>query len=274
VSETIAEIGPGPIAASLCLTLLGLVASVLTWRRSLSELGSRVNMPAAMKIYLVGQLGKYIPGTVWALVLQMELARAAAVRRAEALGAGVVAVAINVLTGSALGLAVVPLLGGGSPVRYGAAAVGIACCALVVMPPILGRVVDTGLRLSRHDPLGRHPSWTGILVASGFSIVNWLLYGMALAVLAIAAGADPWETLLLALPAVGLALTIGLFVVVAPSGIGVREAVLVAALTPVLDATAALGVALVLRLVFTVADLLAAAATVPIRITTASAESA
>ena len=61
-------------------------------------------------------------------------------------------------------------------------------------------------------------------------------------------------------------MTIGFLVVVAPSGIGVREAVLVAALAPVLDPSSALGVALVLRVVFTLADLIAATVTVPIRI--------
>jgi uncharacterized membrane protein YbhN (UPF0104 family) len=143
-----------------------------------------------------------------------------------------------------------------------------------VTPPILGRLADTGLRIARHEPLDRRPSWSGIGAASVFSVTNWLLYGMALASVAIAAGADPSQTVLLALPAVGLALTIGLLVAVAPSGIGVREAVLVAALAPVLDTTSALGVALVLRLVFTLADLVAAAATVPIRLTSPRVEKA
>ena len=61
-------------------------------------------------------------------------------------------------------------------------------------------------------------------------------------------------------------MTVGALVVVSPSGIGVREAVLVATLAPVLEPSSALAVALVLRVVFTLADLLAAAATVPIRI--------
>lgn len=266
VSETVAEIGAGAIATALVLALLGLGASVLTWQRSLQELGARTSMPVAMKIYLVGQLGKYIPGTVWALVVQMEIARAAAVRRTEAFGAGLVSVGINIVTGTTLGLAVLPILDGGSPVRYAVAILGAIGCAVMLAPPVLTRLVDVGLKVSRNEPLRRRPSWSGILAAAGLSTVNWLLYGLALAVIAIAAGADPSRTLLLALPAVGLAMTIGLFVVIAPSGIGVREAVLVAALSPVLDASAALGVAVVLRLVFTLADLIGAAATVPIKL--------
>ena len=138
VSDTVAEIGAAAIVGSLRVTLLGLAASALTWRRSLSELGGDGDVPAALKIYLVGQLGKYIPGSVWALVIQMELARAAAVRRTQALGAGVIAIGINILTGRALGLAVQPFVGGGSAVRYVAAGVGVAACAVVLTPPVLG----------------------------------------------------------------------------------------------------------------------------------------
>ncbi|MCZ7587271.1 MAG: flippase-like domain-containing protein [Gaiella sp.] len=267
VSDTVAEIGPAPIGFALTMSLLGLGLSALTWRIALAELGAGVSVPAGMKIYLVGQLGKYIPGSVWAIVIQMELARAAAVRRAQSVGAVIVAVAINILTGSALGLVVQPFIGGGSDVRYVAAGIGIVCCAVVLAPPVLGRLADLGLRFLRQPTLERRPRWPNILAASGFSIASWLSYGTALGILAIGAGADPSKTLRLALPAVALAMTIGFLVVVAPSGLGVREAVLVAALSPVLEPASALAVALVLRVVFTLADLLAATATLPIRIT-------
>jgi hypothetical protein len=269
VSETAAEIGPSPILASLSLTLLGLGASALTWRVALREFGAAVSVPAASKIYLVGQLGKYIPGSVWALVVQMELARQALVRRTQALGAGVVSIWINMVTGSALGLMAQFFLGGGSTHRYIVAGLGIICCSLVLAPPVLGWFVNRAMALMRQEPL-RRPTARGILGAAGFSVSSWLLYGLALSVLAIAAGAEARETLILALPAVALAMTIGFLVVVSPSGLGVREAVLVAAVSPVLDARTALGVALVLRVVFTLADLIAAAVTVPIRIARAS----
>jgi uncharacterized membrane protein YbhN (UPF0104 family) len=163
-------------------------------------------------------------------------------------------------------VAVLPFAGGDSGLRYVGAGVGIVLCAVAIAPPVLGRVADLGLRLVRQPPLARRPGWGGILAAGGFSLSGWLLYGFALSILAIAAGGDPAQTIALALPAVALAMTIGLVVAIAPSGIGVREAVLVAALSPVLDGATALGVALVLRLVFTCADLIAAAAVLPVRL--------
>ena len=61
-------------------------------------------------------------------------------------------------------------------------------------------------------------------------------------------------------------MTVGFLVFVAPSGIGVREAVIVVALAPVLDHPEALAVALVARLLFTLADLLAAVVVAPVRL--------
>ena len=55
-------------------------------------------------------------------------------------------------------------------------------------------------------------------------------------------------------------MTAGLLAVASPSGLGVREAVLVAALSPFVGVGTALGVALASRLILTVADVLAAGA--------------
>src|SRR5437870_19557 len=103
VHATLVRIAPWELALSGLLALAGLGASVLVWRRSLDELGSRVGVREASKIYLIGQLGKYLPGSVWAFFAQMELARKAGVPRSRSFAASVVAVCINLVTGLAVG---------------------------------------------------------------------------------------------------------------------------------------------------------------------------
>ena len=163
----------------------------MTWKCSLRELGGSVTVPSAMKIYLVGQLGKYIPGSVWAFVVQMELARAASVQRVQSLAASVLSVGINVLVGGALGLAVQPFVGESSAYRFIAGAIGIACCALALAPPILGRLANLAFRVARRPHVRCSPSWSGILRATSFSAACWFLYGVALCILVIGAGGDP-----------------------------------------------------------------------------------
>ncbi len=83
--------------------------------------------------------------------------------------------------------------------------------------------------------------------------------------LAVSVGAPAGQSLLLCVARVPLAMIAGLVVFIAPSGLGVREAALVAALTPVLEPSQGLAVALLARLVFTAADFVAALAVVPLR---------
>jgi len=128
------------------------------------------------------------------------------------------------------------------------------------------RLVNIGPRLVRRPPVEQKVTWRGILTASGWSLASWLSHGASLWVLSVAVGAPVGESLPLCLGGIALAMAAGFLVVVAPSGIGVRELVIIASLAPVLDRPEALAVALVARLLFTVADLVAAAVVVPVRI--------
>ena len=66
--------------AALC-ALAGLGCMMLAWRALLADLGSRLPLPVAIRVMFVGQLAKYVPGAVWAVAAQVELARDYAVPR-------------------------------------------------------------------------------------------------------------------------------------------------------------------------------------------------
>ena len=268
VRDTVGEMSPLELVLAEVLVLAGLGASVLTWRRAVLELGSSVQPHQAAKIYLVGQLGKYVPGSFWAFLVQMELARKVGVPRSRALTASVVAAGIAVLSGMAVGLLVVPGVADSGGLRYGAAAGLVVVFAAALSPPVLTWLVNAVMRIMRRPPLDRPVTWRGMVEATAWALVSWAAYGVGVWVLAVAAGAPAGESFLLCLGGAALAMTAGFLVFIAPSGIGVREAVLVAALSPVLDTGEALSVALVVRLVFTLADLIGAAATLPVRLRT------
>jgi uncharacterized membrane protein YbhN (UPF0104 family) len=82
-----------------------------------------------------------------------------------------------------------------------------------------------------------------MLVGAGWSLSSWASYGLSLWILAVAVGAPAGKSLPLCLAGVALAMTASFIIVAAPSGIGVREAVLVAALASVLSTSAALAAA-------------------------------
>jgi uncharacterized membrane protein YbhN (UPF0104 family) len=266
IRDALREIDPAELLAAECLVLIGLVLSVGTWRRALAELGHPIALSSASKIYLLGQLGKYLPGSVWAVALQADLARPAGVSRFGAGTASVIAIAVNAVVGLTFGFALVPTLMG---FGWRTALLGAMALfgVLSLSPPVLTRLVDLGLRILARPPLVKATTWRGMLKASTWSSASCICYGLSVWVLAVSVGAAPVEALALSVGGTALAMTVGVLVVVAPSGLGVREGVIVAALAPVLDRADALAVAIVARLLFTIADVVAAGGVVPLRIT-------
>jgi uncharacterized membrane protein YbhN (UPF0104 family) len=163
-------------------------------------------------------------------------------------------------------LVVLPRVVSGGAGRVALLGVVLGICVAALSPPVLTRLVNIGLRAIRRPRVEREISWRGILTAIGWAVASFACYGLSVWVLAVSVGAPASESLPLCLAGVAFAMTVGALVVVAPSGIGVREAVIVAALAPVLERSEALAVALVARLLFVLADLLAAAVTVPVRL--------
>ncbi len=107
----------------------------------------------------------------------------------------------------------------------------------------------------RMQQLARRPTWRGLAVAVGWSVVGWLLLGLQVWLLLNSVTGRGAGVLLLAVAGYALACSAALVLVIFPNGIGPREVILIAALAPVLDRPAALALALVARLTTTISDL-------------------
>lgn len=73
--DAVSELPLWVLPVAVLAGMLGLAAQMLAWRSLLSGLGSPLPGAAAARVMFVGQLGKYLPGSVWAFVAQVELAR-------------------------------------------------------------------------------------------------------------------------------------------------------------------------------------------------------
>jgi uncharacterized membrane protein YbhN (UPF0104 family) len=262
VRGQLGQVSPPAVAGALAYALLGLLASMLAWRALLGDLGSPLPVGAATRVLFLGQLAKYLPGSsVWAVLAQTELARDFGVPRRRA---GAAALVLNLVTlgvGILVALLALPRLLSGdapgwlhwSPVLV---PVGLAC----LTPPVLTWVCNLLFRLLRQPPLDARFSWTGIGVAVLALLGTWLAYGLQVTLLGWSLGADPAALLLPATGAFAAAWCAGFLVVVVPTGAGTREAVLTVALAAQLPggSAAALTIAVVSRLLLTVADVLAA----------------
>src|SRR4051794_26016411 len=84
--------------------------STLSWQLLVDELGEPAGFSRGAQIFLVGQLGKYLPGSVWAYVLQMELGRRAGLARARVFTATLFSLAVAVVAGLLWGVVRPPAL--------------------------------------------------------------------------------------------------------------------------------------------------------------------
>jgi hypothetical protein len=222
----------------------------------LASAGARLRVPDAAEVFYIGQLGKYLPGSVWTVATQMELGARRGVRRTQTAVATLVQLIVNVVTGVAVFVATLPFQGSRSR-HYAFVAVPAGLLALVVLhPQVLSRIVSTGLRVTRRPSLEHDLSARSVIEASAWTVGVWGAYGVH--VLALGHGIGGAHTSASAVAGYtggfALAWTVGFLVVIAPSGAGVREAALVAAFSNRLTGSEALAIALVSRAMLTMLD--------------------
>ena len=88
-------------------TLAAAVGTWLTmigWRTLLRDLGSDLHLAPASGVYFVGQLGKYLPGSLWSVLVQADIASHLKVPRRRTAVTGLLALGLALLTGLLVGL--------------------------------------------------------------------------------------------------------------------------------------------------------------------------
>jgi glycosyltransferase 2 family protein len=258
VRAGLGQLGFWSVAAALVSVLVALLALMQVYRVLLAALGSPLSARHAAQILFVGQLGKYLPGSVWPVLAQMELGSAYRVPRTRSASASVLTMLMSLLSGILVGLVILPFKGGATP--YWWVFLFAPVILVCLYPPVLNRLLDRLLRLAKRPPLEQPLTARVIVAAMAWGVVGWILYGLQIWLLAIRLGGSGGTGPLLALAIGGFAFAwcAGFLVVIAPAGAGVREVVLIALLTPTLGLHKATAVALVSRVLMTAGDLLCA----------------
>jgi glycosyltransferase 2 family protein len=251
----------GPLVLAFAVGSLGMLTIGLGWRSCLSTLG--VPRPAldTLRRYYVGQLGKYVPGGIWPVVGRAEMARRGGVPGAVAYGSTVLSLGLTYLAAvlTALG-ALLAGAGGGEQVRWEPVIALLPLGILALHPRVVGLVLETLRKVSRRELDVPIPRWRSSVSLLFRHVPAWLAVGGATWLVAVALGASQADGRNL-LFAATLSWVVGFLAVPVPGGIGVREAVFVAAATSLPSTGVAAAVALVARLLFILVDTTGAGAT-------------
>ncbi len=246
------------VSASCLLLLLGYFVSAALWGRIVVDLGGpALRSTDAVRMFMVANLGRYLPGKVWQIAGLAVMARGRGVPAGTATAAAVLGQGMALVAATLVGLGA--LVGGPPEIRsWGlpGAAVVVAITALGLVPPVFGRATALWFRLAKQEAppaLGSVHAvrWLALYFA------NWALYAFSFWLLAASFGYR--GDVVPVGSAFAAAYVLGYIMIFAPAGVGVREGFLVAFLTPFFGAGASAALALIARLWTTVVELVPAA---------------
>ena len=127
------------VALSLVACLAGSMTSLMSWRAVLADEGYRLSPVVASRIFFLGQLGKYLPGSVFVVVLQMELGKRANVPRARTFTTSLAWVGLSLSTGLCVGMTAFPLLSSADHAGLWLLVVVLPFAVIASTPPVLTR---------------------------------------------------------------------------------------------------------------------------------------
>jgi uncharacterized membrane protein YbhN (UPF0104 family) len=250
----VSSMGWAAILESLVLAVAGTAAIGQIWTSVLRGLGARVATGEASGVFFVSQLGKYLPGSVWPVLAQMEFGRRVGTPRRTMLAANLLMLAIVTATGLITGAALLPWSSADGLHRYWWTLLLLVPLLISLHPRVIPAVLDRLFVLARRPPLGLRVTNRAMLAACLWGFAVWLLLGGHLLVLTRTVGASGGSAVAAAVGGMGLAFAVGLIVIPVPAGAGIRDGVLIATFAVQIGHTAAIAVALASRVLLVLAD--------------------
>lgn len=217
------------------------------WGRVLRAAGQRASAGSVLRAYLVGQIGKYVPGKACVVILRTVLVSGKFVQPAMAAASVFIETLTMMSVGAALAMLYFVLTARSDP-RLLWAALGLAIVVTVpTLPPffkpVLRLIAHRGKRQDVIEAVGKvgfTQLWEGWVAMALLWVGFGLSLGFALRSIELAGFRFPFSaaTVANALPvlvaSVALATVGGFLVVFLPGGLGARELILATVLTPYL----------------------------------------
>jgi uncharacterized membrane protein YbhN (UPF0104 family) len=241
--DSMHKVGWAGVLLSILFGMLAVGCTCLQWRAVLQGLDVDFGRLESAQVFFPSQLGKYLPGSVWPVVMQMEAGRTRGANRKTMLAANLV----TILTGLVSGVLLAGIL---LPFSY-PQALHRFWWALAALP--------VGLVLAHREPLGVQMTGSATLWASGWAALSWVFFGLHLTVLAASIGHFSAGLVALCIGGMGLAVSAGVLFLVAPAGAGFREVVLGYVLVAVVTSGQAVAVVIASRVLLIAVDLILAA---------------
>jgi hypothetical protein len=262
VSGELGRLGWSVVLGAFVLVAAAPVLTLMGWRVLLADLGTHLPAAPASSVFLVGQLGKYLPGSVWTVVAQTEMGARLNVPRRRMAVVGILSIGLAVLTGCLLGIPAIPRLVDRESQAFSWwwVVLAVVLGGVLLWPRLLNAVIAKGLRVLGREPLEHELSGGAIALTSVWFVAAWVSTGFGTFLLArdVAPDAPLGPLLVTSIGGFALASAAGMFSFLVPAGVGVRDGILALLLVTLMPLPAATAVVVVARFLAVLADLLLA----------------
>ncbi|GGO10518.1 hypothetical protein GCM10010116_21100 [Microbispora rosea subsp. aerata] len=260
LGASLARVGWGACVLATALAIVGGLPGFFGWRMLLAGLGTRLPLPAAVRVFFLAGLTRYLPGGVWPAVAHAAMAKPLGEPPARLAGAFLAGQGLGVIAGLGVGLVALPRLVTTGPLWWGLVPLLAAALLPLAAPRLLTTLLGVAQRVLRRG--GRAPVLPGrrtLLAVTGLMAAGWLISGLHVAVLAIALGAPAAGALTIGIGGFALATVAGIFTLIMPSGLGAREAVLGLTVATLLSGPDLVALVALSRVLITAGDLVSTA---------------
>jgi glycosyltransferase 2 family protein len=252
-----------PLVLSAGLYAAGMSCFGSYWWHTLHDMGGHLGWLETQRAYFASQLGKYIPGKAWVLLIRCALTERKSVSKTVVVASSFYETLAVMTVGSLVALLTLSGAGKVSTAVLSLAFTFSAALAMLVHPSVFARLLAVGMLPFQKWGAGPVSPIRGATLLKGlrYLIPGWGLLGLSLVATAKGIGVSVSGLLAVLLVSGSKALAVagGFAVLIVPAGLGVREWILMQTLGPAMGVGNAVLIAIVDRILNVLAESLAAA---------------
>jgi len=261
IAPHLTSVNWGIMIVGVLIMEAGLMLAVPVWMYLASRLYN-INVPirSALAIVFLPQASKYIPGKIWFLFGTVYMAKKLDIDSQAALTVLIILQLIHLVGAFFIG-ALINLISGATVLPAWIFAVFATLCIVIMFPGVIHKIIGWGIRFGKKNkkidiriPVLK-PGY--IIIPLLLIICLWFLIGAGTLIAASSFIPDVKpEHLFTMSGAFSIAYAVGYVSMITPAGLGVREGVFAAMLSPLYGETAASVIAIGARIWLTIAEFL------------------
>jgi uncharacterized membrane protein YbhN (UPF0104 family) len=222
-------------AASALFAVFLFVFRALVWRRLLKNFGHKLPIAVTTRIWITSELARYLPGSVWQVVGRVYLTKPYGVRGSVVSTSQILELALYLLANLIVALGAMAFLGyktldGTTRLWVIVAAILVPLLSLALHPKVFYPLTDRILKKLGKPAIQKRMRWKSMIDLLFWNILGLVVQGLAIYLVVFRLLELPLAKWWVVTGAYCLAWCAGFLAFWAPGGLGVREAVFIAAM--------------------------------------------